>query len=98
MKLLVVGHSYITACSQSKYTAMKQLHSELQLRLVMPHAVRHVLKTYKPTILVEIHASDGRPSEALNRLKEADYQLNRVERNRLLPSDTKARGCAGGLE
>ena len=54
MKLLVVGHSYITAFSQSKYAAMKQLHSELQLRLVMPDAVRHVFKTYKPEIHPEL--------------------------------------------
>lgn len=47
MKLLVVGHTYITAFSQGKYAAMKRLAPGLQLRLVIPNDVGHVFATYK---------------------------------------------------
>lgn len=48
MKLLVVGHTYITAFSQSKYAAMKRMRDNLQLRLVVPREVNHVFMTYRP--------------------------------------------------
>lgn len=50
MKLLVVGHTYITSLFQSKYVAMKQLDPDLQLRLIVPHKVTHVFMNYKPEI------------------------------------------------
>jgi glycosyltransferase involved in cell wall biosynthesis len=36
MKLLMVGHSFLSAYNQTKYAAMKQLNPELRLRLVVP--------------------------------------------------------------
>ena len=36
MKLMVVGHPFLLAHNQKKYVAMKQLDSELRLRLVVP--------------------------------------------------------------
>ena len=40
MKLLVVGHSYVTTYDQTKYVAMKQLNPELRLRLVVPASMQ----------------------------------------------------------
>jgi glycosyltransferase involved in cell wall biosynthesis len=48
MKLLVVGHSYVTAFARSKYVAMTRLEPDLQIRLVVPHDVPHVFMTYTP--------------------------------------------------
>jgi glycosyltransferase involved in cell wall biosynthesis len=40
MKLLMVGHSFLSAYNQTKYAAMKQLNPELRLRLVVPSRMR----------------------------------------------------------
>jgi L-malate glycosyltransferase len=40
MKLLVVGHPFLLAYNQKKYVAMKRLHGELQLRLIVPQRGR----------------------------------------------------------
>jgi glycosyltransferase involved in cell wall biosynthesis len=50
MKLLVVGHTYVTSFSQNKYAAMKKLEPSLQLRLIVPHEVPHVFMNYKPEV------------------------------------------------
>jgi len=50
MRLLVVGHTYVTSFSQSKYVAMKKLEPSLQLRLIVPREVTHVFMDYKPEI------------------------------------------------
>src|SRR5882762_9358491 len=47
MRLLVVGHSYITAFAQSKYVAMKRLDGDLQLRMVVPRNFSHVFANYR---------------------------------------------------
>jgi len=47
MRLLVVGHSYLTAYAQAKYVAMKQLDSNLEIRLVVPREVPHPFKRYQ---------------------------------------------------
>ena len=39
MKLLMVGHSFLSAYNQIKYAAMKQLDPELRLRLVVPSSI-----------------------------------------------------------
>src|SRR5258708_4125065 len=41
MKLLVVGHSYVTSFAQAKYAAMKRLDPALQLRIVTPPDIGH---------------------------------------------------------
>lgn len=50
MRLLVIGHSYVTAFAQSKYVAMKQLNSDLKVCLVIPEKVNHVFMQYKPEV------------------------------------------------
>ena len=47
MKLLVVGHTYLTAFSQAKYVAMKRLDPTLQVRMVIPPEMGHVFMRYK---------------------------------------------------
>jgi glycosyltransferase involved in cell wall biosynthesis len=46
MKLLVVGHSYLTAFAQGKYAAMKRADPDLRLRLVIPPRMAHPFKLY----------------------------------------------------
>jgi glycosyltransferase involved in cell wall biosynthesis len=50
MKLLVVGHSYVTPFAQAKYVAMIRLDPTLQLRIVVPHEVPHRFMTYRPAV------------------------------------------------
>ena len=50
MRLLVVGHSYVTPFAQAKYVAMKALCRNIELRLVVPRVVRHVFAEYRPTL------------------------------------------------
>lgn len=47
MKLLVIGHSYLTPFAQSKYVAMKRLDPSLQLRIVTPPEIGHVFMRYR---------------------------------------------------
>ena len=58
MRLLVVGHSYVTPFAQAKYVVMKGLCSELELRLVVPQAVRHMFAEYRPTLAAGLTAED----------------------------------------
>jgi hypothetical protein len=48
MKLLVVGHSYLTAFAQRKYVEMKRHCEGLELRILAPHSITHVLMPYTP--------------------------------------------------
>jgi glycosyltransferase involved in cell wall biosynthesis len=50
MRLLVVGHSYVTPFAQAKYVAMKALRPDLALRLVVPPVVGHVFSSYRPEL------------------------------------------------
>lgn len=47
MRLLVVGHTYLTAFSQRKYVAMKRLDPALQVRIVTPPEIGHVFMRYR---------------------------------------------------
>ena len=47
MRLLVVGHSYMTAFAQRKYVAMKRADPELELRIVSPSAMDHMFMRYR---------------------------------------------------
>ena len=57
MRLLVVGHSYMTAFAQRKYVAMKRADPELELRIVTPSAMDHMFMRYRyerhPALLPE---------------------------------------------
>lgn len=46
VRLLVVGHTYLTAFAQAKYAAMKCLDSGLTLRIVTPPQFTHPFKVY----------------------------------------------------
>lgn len=48
MKLLVVGHTYVTPFAQAKYVAMKAQRPDLALRLVVPPVVHHMFGDYRP--------------------------------------------------
>jgi glycosyltransferase involved in cell wall biosynthesis len=50
MRLLVVGHSFITAFAQRKYAVMKELDRSLQMKLLIPKRVRHPFMTYTPEV------------------------------------------------
>jgi L-malate glycosyltransferase len=41
LKLLVVGHSYVTPFAQAKYAAMKRIDPSLQLRILTPPDIGH---------------------------------------------------------
>ncbi len=41
MRLLVVGHSFVTAFAQSKYVAMKKIAPSLKLKILVPKQVPH---------------------------------------------------------
>ena len=47
MRLFVVGHSYVTAFAQAKYAAMKRLHPDLALRIIIPADVHHVFGRHR---------------------------------------------------
>ena len=53
MRLLVVGHSYLTAFAQSKYSAMKDESSDLQIRIICPLKMGHLFSDYKQQIAPE---------------------------------------------
>ena len=53
MKLMVVGHAFLLAYAQKKFMAMKQLDSDLQIRLVIPNQIQDRFRTEK----AEIHPS-----------------------------------------
>jgi glycosyltransferase involved in cell wall biosynthesis len=46
MKLLVVGHSYLTAFAQGKYVEMKRQCEGLELRILTPRTIPHVFMRY----------------------------------------------------
>jgi glycosyltransferase involved in cell wall biosynthesis len=50
MRLLVIGHSFITAFAQRKYAAMKELDPSLRVRLLVPNQVRHPFMAYAPEV------------------------------------------------
>ena len=53
MRLLVVGHSYLTAFAQSKYLAMKDESPDLQIRIVCPPKMGHLFSNYQRQIAPE---------------------------------------------
>jgi glycosyltransferase involved in cell wall biosynthesis len=47
IRLLVVGHSYVTKFAQAKYVAMKAIVPRLAVRLIVPTAVPHTLGVFQ---------------------------------------------------
>jgi len=66
MKLLVIGHSYLTIFAQeSKYVSMKQLDENLELCIVTPPEYNHVFKRYKHEISQHLNPKEVIPLKAL---------------------------------
>jgi glycosyltransferase involved in cell wall biosynthesis len=47
VRLLVVGHSYVTAFAQRKYVAMKRMDPDLEVRIVTPATIPHAFRRYR---------------------------------------------------
>lgn len=58
MKLLVVGHTYVVAFNQSKYVEMKRQCADLELRILTPPRVNHVLGTYPRETAADLSATE----------------------------------------
>lgn len=58
MRLLVVGHTYITATNQAKYVAMKKLEPQLALRLVVPESFSDIFADHRPERHPEIKSEE----------------------------------------
>ncbi|MEW6594377.1 MAG: glycosyltransferase family 4 protein [Thermodesulfobacteriota bacterium] len=54
MRLLVVGHSYLTAFAQRKYVEMKRQCEGLELRILTPRAIPHVFQRYTRELAPEL--------------------------------------------
>lgn len=61
MRLLVVGHSFVTAFAQSKYVAMKKLAPSLKLKILVPKQVPHPFMTYTCERAVELERDEVVP-------------------------------------
>jgi glycosyltransferase involved in cell wall biosynthesis len=58
MRLLVVGHSFVTAFAQRKYAAMKALDRALEVRVLVPRRVKHTLMTYTAEVGAGLRPED----------------------------------------
>lgn len=58
MKLMVVGHTYLSAINQAKYVAMKKTEPQLNLLMVMPQSCRDMFGSYKPERHQEIKQNE----------------------------------------
>ena len=58
MKLLVIGHTYLTAFAQRKYVEMKSQCEGLELRILTPRAIPHVFMRYARELAPGLGAED----------------------------------------
>jgi glycosyltransferase involved in cell wall biosynthesis len=58
MRLLVVGHSYLTVFAQQKYVEMKRLQPDLELRILTPRAIPHVFQRYTREVAPELTSQE----------------------------------------
>jgi len=58
MRLLVVGHSFVTAFAQRKYAAMKALDRALDVRLLIPRRIPHTFMTYTAEVAAGLAPED----------------------------------------
>lgn len=58
MRLLVVGHSYLTAFAQRKYIEMKRLQADLELRILTPRSMPHVFQRYARQVAQELTSQE----------------------------------------
>jgi len=79
MRLLVVGHSYVTAFAQAKYVAMKQMDPGLRLRLVTPPETTHVFRRYRREVASGLHTDEIVPLRAWFGRSHMSYLLDPLE-------------------
>jgi glycosyltransferase involved in cell wall biosynthesis len=79
VRLLVVGHSYVTPFAQAKYVAMKALCRNLDLRLLVPQIVRHVFAEYRPTLAAGLAAEDLVIAHSFGGRSNMTYALDPVK-------------------
>ena len=58
MKLLVVGHSYLTAFAQCKYVEMKRQCAGLEMRILTPRSIPHVFMRYTRELAPELSVEE----------------------------------------
>jgi glycosyltransferase involved in cell wall biosynthesis len=58
MRLLVVGHTYLTAFAQRKYIEMKHLQADLELRILTPRSMPHVFQRYAREVAQELTSQE----------------------------------------
>lgn len=58
MRLLVVGHTYLTVFAQRKYVEMKRQQPGLDLRILTPRAITHVFGRYMRQVIPEFAAGE----------------------------------------
>jgi glycosyltransferase involved in cell wall biosynthesis len=78
MKLLVIGHSYVTPFAQAKYAAMKALEPDTKLKLVVPHVVHHQFGVYRPQLAAGITADELAVVRAFGGRSHMTYLLDPV--------------------
>jgi glycosyltransferase involved in cell wall biosynthesis len=58
MKLLVVGHTYITSYAQQKYVEMKRLSPDMELKILTPRKINGLFRTYEREIASGLTATE----------------------------------------
>lgn len=58
MRLLVVGHTYLTVFAQRKYVEMKRQCEGLELRILTPRAIPHVFMRYTRKLAPELNSEE----------------------------------------
>lgn len=84
MKLLVVGHTYLTAFAQRKYVEMKRLNPDIDLRILTPRSVSHVFKHYDRESSPEFSRSEMVDIRNFFGRSHMSYVLDPVHFSRLL--------------
>src|ERR1700722_13891003 len=58
MRLLVIGHSYVTAFAQEKFAAMKALDARFEVCLVVPARAKSVFMKYRAELHPGLEAGE----------------------------------------
>src|SRR5579862_1510788 len=58
MKVLVIGHSYVTAFAQEKFVAMKALEANFEVCLVIPAHAKSVFMKYRAELHPRLESKD----------------------------------------
>jgi glycosyltransferase involved in cell wall biosynthesis len=84
MKLLVVGHSYVTSFAQEKFVTMKALRRDLRLRLLVPDRAYNLFGAYKAERHEELGVEELVVMRRLGGRSHMGYLLNPLRLARLL--------------